>query len=60
MDRAKNPIKWLKRVFCDHDYEIVKQDYYKDNSSVVMYQRYICKKCGQHLIKEFRSASEMF
>lgn len=47
--------KRLRQLLCDHDYEIVKQDYYLRNKKVVMYQRYICKKCGHNMIEEFVS-----
>lgn len=47
-------IKWIKKLLCDHDYRYVYDDYYRKDGQIVFYKRYICKKCGKHLIEEWR------
>jgi len=47
-------IKWLKQLLCDHKYAFMHKDYYKKHGQIIMYEKYICRKCGKHLIEEWR------
>ena len=51
-------IKRIKQLLCDHEYEFTHRNFYKQNGQIVMYERYICKKCGKSLIAIWRVKNE--
>ena len=46
---------WLKQLFCDHDYEYTRQNYYFDKGDIVYDRFYKCSKCGHEYADEYRT-----